>query len=205
MDVSLTISRSHNLGQVLETKWNDVASQLKSGKRIKIGIGLPALKGPKYEKFMDNLLSPCNKHDCYFIVQTRDDKPELLNYAQNKIDNEKILHFNEGIEDWFEFMGTLDFMVSTRIHGGMAAIGNEVPTIVLPTDLRILELVNAMKLTHIPFESAIRFKSLEDLMEMAKKDHDAFEVNRRNRLKDYKKMLEGVGLEIDPELEDIIA
>ena len=135
---------------------------------MKIGIGIPALKGSKYEQIMDSLLSPCDQHDCYFIVQT--DKLQLLSHAQDKVDQEKVLHFNEGIEDWFKFIRTIDFMVSTRIHGGMAALDNEIPTIIVPTDLRTLELENAMKLTHISFENTTNggFKSFEDLMEKSR-------------------------------------
>ena len=67
----------------------------------------------------------------------------------------KIFHFKEEVESWFEFVSKLDFFVSTRIHGGMAGISNGVPMIMIPTDLRILELVDAMKLPHISFEDAM--------------------------------------------------
>ena len=52
-------------------------------------------------------------------------------------------------------MHQLDFVVLTRIHGGMAGIANGIPTIIIPTDLQILELINAMKLPSLSFEDAM--------------------------------------------------
>ena len=186
-----------------------MASKLTSEHKMKIGIGLPTLilgRDPQYEEIIDTLLSVCEKHDCYFIVQAPYDKPQLLEYAGDKVDKEKVLHFSEGIEDWFEFMRTLDFVVSTRIHGGMAGIINDIPTIIIPTDYRILELVNAMVLPHISFDDAREkdFTSLAELMAATNKDFKRFEANRRNRLKEYKRMLESIDLEMDPALVDII-
>ena len=62
----------------------------------------------------------------------------------------------------------------------MAVILNGIPTIVIPTDMRILELVNAMKVPSISFEDAMNktFVSLLELMRAAKKDFIAFETNR---------------------------
>mmetsp|Transcript_27495 Transcript_27495/g.32089 ORF Transcript_27495/g.32089 Transcript_27495/m.32089 type:complete len:997 (-) Transcript_27495:203-3193(-) len=206
---SLSISRSPNLGQVLETKWNNVEANLKSGQSMRLGITLPAITpvdDPKYQKIVGMLFSLCEAHDCYFIMQARYDRPQLLKYAGDRINKEKILYFNEEVDGWFEFIRTLDFVVSTRIHGGMAGISNEVPTVIIPTDLRILELINAMVLPHISFEDAIGkdFTSLDEIMEAAGRDFTAFETNRRNRLKEYKRMLESIGVEMDPALIDII-
>eukprot|EP00957_Ditylum_brightwellii_P205401 15343727-Ditylum_brightwellii.AAC.1 len=206
---SLTISRNLDLGKDLETKWNKVAWHLAMGKyTMKIGIGLPAINpgNPQYGRIIDMLLSICEGHDCYFIAQMPEDRPNLLKYAQDKVDEEKLLHFWEDIESWFEFMSTLDFVVSTRIHGGMAGISSEIPTIIVPTDLRILELVNAMILPHISYEDAIEqnFTYLAELMVATNKDFNEFEINRRNRVKEYRRMLGSVGLEMDPALLDII-
>jgi len=205
---SLTISRAPDLGQVLETKWNNVVAKLASEHTLKVGIALPALKDSTdmYSKIVDMLLLVCKSHDCYFIAQAPNDKPQLLKHAKGKVDREKILHFREGVESWFKFIRSLDFVVSTRIHGGMAGIANDIPTIIVPTDFRILELVNAMKLPHISFEDATNrdYESLFDLITAAKKDFKEFERKRRNHLKEYKRILESAGLEMDPALLDII-
>ena len=88
----------------------------------------------------------------------------------------------------------------------MAGISNGIPTIVIPTDMRILELINAMKVPSISFEDAMNktFVSLLELMRAAKKDFIAFETNRIDRLIQYKHMIESVGLRMDPLLVDVL-
>eukprot|EP00591_Stephanopyxis_turris_P013918 CAMPEP_0195541510 /NCGR_PEP_ID=MMETSP0794_2-20130614/51125_1 /TAXON_ID=515487 /ORGANISM="Stephanopyxis turris, Strain CCMP 815" /LENGTH=615 /DNA_ID=CAMNT_0040675613 /DNA_START=101 /DNA_END=1948 /DNA_ORIENTATION=- len=206
---SLTISHTSNLGNVLKKKWNAIESLLTSNQTyLEIGITLPAFRlgGPNYEKVVGSLLSICKPHDCYFIAQAAYDREQLLKFTGNTIDKDKILWYRDGVEDWFKFVQSLDFLVSTRIHGGMAGIVNGVPTLIIPTDYRIMELVNAMKLPHISFEKATNttFGSLSQMMTVAKKDFVAFEANRRNHLKEYKHMLGSVGLEMDPALVKII-
>jgi len=208
---SLTISRAPDLGQVLETKWNDVVTKLKgSDEALKIGIGLPALfrnGDGRYERVVDMILSICEKHDCHYIAQAPYDKSQLISHAKGKVKEKKVFHFKEGVERWFEFMRGLDVVASTRIHGGMAGISNGIPTVIVPTDLRILELINAMELPHVPFEEAMKsnFTSLAQLMVAAEPDFKKFERNRRSRIKYYKGMLESIGLEMDPALVNIIS
>ncbi|KAL7528923.1 hypothetical protein ACHAWF_002764, partial [Thalassiosira exigua] len=156
---SLSISRERNLGSVLQSKWENVASKLSNVNEnvsLKIGVGLPALHNDRenYAKVMDMLLAVCKNHECHFIAQAPYDKDLLLRYASDNVDKEKVLYFREEVESWFEFARSLDFVLSTRIHGGMAGITQGVPTIIIPTDLRIFELVNAMKLPHIYFDDA---------------------------------------------------
>lgn len=211
---SLLISRSPDLGQVLENKWNSVASRLSNGKRLKIGMALPAIMRTRdtksYDTYVDLLLSICVDHECHFILQSGYDQGQFLKYAKMKgmtsITKQSTHHFKTGVENWFEFMPSLDFMVSCRIHGGMAAIVNNVPTIVIPHDYRIMELVNAMMLPHISIHDAtnMNVSSLEMLMAVANKDFKAFEANRRDLLREYKRMLESIGLEMDSQLLAIL-
>ena len=66
-----------------------------------------------------------------------------------------------------------------------------------------------MNLPHISLEDAQtkekEVTSLESLMNRTKKDFGKFEQNRLNRLRSYKRMLESVGLKMDPILLDIIS
>jgi polysaccharide pyruvyl transferase WcaK-like protein len=206
---SLSISREHNLGRVLESRWNDVDSKLANEKiNLKIGIALPAIPHDKikYAEVVDLLLAVCEKHDCHFIVQAPYDRNLLLKHAGDIVNETNIHHFSGGVETWFRFMDQLDFVVSTRIHGGMAGIINRIPTIIIPTDIRIFELINAMKLPHIDVGDAINKNatSLQALMGAAKKNFTEFEKNRVDSLRYYKRMLESVGLMMNPHLLDVI-
>ena len=165
-----------------------------------------AKKPKEYAKIIDMFLSVCKQHDCYFIYQMPYDS-QVETYAREKGEKIKKKYFREGVEDWFEFMRSLDFMVSTRIHGDMAAVANEVPSLLIATDLRIAELLNAMKLPHLSIDDDViknSSVSLNDLMTSAVKDFQEFEENRRHRLVSYRKMLQAVGLDLDPSLSSII-
>lgn len=197
------------MGRILESRWNDVESKLANEKvNLKIGIGLPAIVHDKikYAEVVNLLLAVCKKHDCHFIVHAPYDKNLLLKHAGDKVDETNIHHFSSGVETWFQFMDQLDFVVSTRIHGGMAGIINRIPSIIIPTDIRIFELINAMKLPHISIGDAINknVTSLQALMGATKKNFIEFEKNRVDYLRDYKRILESVGLMMDPLLLDVI-
>eukprot|EP00970_Alexandrium_tamarense_P016612 scaffold6940_cov211-Alexandrium_tamarense.AAC.3 len=88
----------------------------------------------------------------------------------------------------------------------MAGIAKGVPAVIIPTDFRILELVEAMKLPALAVDTIEkeRHSSLINIMEDAPFDHVAFEANRRQKIKEYKRILEDVGLEIDPSLSAIV-
>ena len=203
-----------NLGGVLEDKWNKVVQILKKGGRernsLKVALALPALQmmDEDYGPALDLLMSIFAQHDCYFILQSSYDRPQLNKYTNGSIDKSKILEFDDHVEPWFDFMKkSVDFVVSYRIHGAMAAISNEVPAIVIPTDFRILELVNAMKLPIIlPMENTKtkKYTSILDIIDDVSVNFDDFEQNRRDKLKQYKRILLDVGLEIDPALNAIL-
>lgn len=206
---SLSISRAQGLGAILEKGWKDAEASVRKNSSLKIGVALPAIRShdPNYHRVVGNLLSICEPHDCYFIMQAGYDRGQLLKFGGGRVDKSKVLWFRDGVEDWFEFMQGLDFLVSTRIHGGMAGVAVGVPTMVLPTDFRIMELVNAMKLPHIPFEdfSSTNYTSLDQMMKAATKDFVEFEANRLNRLREYHRLLTSVGLEMDPALVEIFS
>ena len=209
---SLAISRHANLGGALEYKWQDVLLRVKKGsKSLKVALALPALQSSHkdYDPAVDLLMSIFTQHDCYFIMQSDYDRGQLIRYAADRkiiISDSRILSFDDHVEPWFDFIKTMDFAVSFRIHGAMAAISNEIPAVVIPTDFRILELVNAMKLPLLPMEKTKekKYESLLDIINDVSVDFDEFEKNRRDKLKQYKRILEDVGLEIDPALNAIL-
>jgi drug/metabolite transporter (DMT)-like permease len=207
---SLTISRNTNLGNILKKKWQAVVLRLSRKEKVKLAIAVPAFQfaDVSYARVMEKLFSICKEHDCTFFMQANYDQSQLLKYAVDSVNEGQIVHFKEDVEVWFEFISKFDFMVSTRIHGGMSAIVNEVPTIILPTDYRIMELVNAMKLPHIPVDIVLgkepTFKSLMDVINSVEPNFDEFERTRLHHLIEYKIMLENIGLEMDPALVNII-
>eukprot|EP01082_Thalassiosira_pseudonana_P009744 g8670.t1 g8670 contig30:5647-7020(+) len=210
---SLTINRDLNLGATLKAKWNKVLESLRevnAARKIKVALTLPAIQMKTnyddYKMFVDVLLSLYRQHDSYFIMQSDYDEYQLKEYTKGEVDESRMLTFKHSVEPWFDFISKVDVVVSTRIHGGMAGIAKGVPAVIIPTDFRILELVEAMKLPALAVDTIEkeRHSSLINIMEDAPFDHVAFEANRRQKIKEYKRILEDVGLEIDPSLSAIV-
>lgn len=128
------------------------------------------------------------------------------------------------VESWLADASVqYDLCISFRIHGSMTFISSGVPTIAIPTDFRIMELVQAMKLPYIVPEllsqllnsyitnvnnndsNGMNTLLLSSLMENAKNTNfTMFEMNRRQKIQGWKDILEDAGLEMDPALFRII-
>lgn len=201
---SLTINRSPNLGYELYLKWETTLKRLMRGEKIKIGVALPA-SGEKKEtnEYNRQLISSFekiyrSKHDVYFIKQTEEDRKIA---SQIVSDNSHAISFDNA-EDWREFTGGLDVIISSRIHGGMSGIMAGTPVVIIPTDMRIMELVNAMTLPTLSLEKFLGLdpEDILTMLQLADPDFEAFESNRREKISKYKEMLNDFGLELDPQL-----
>jgi drug/metabolite transporter (DMT)-like permease len=208
---SLTISTLENLGATMDAKWKTTLKKLDNGETIKMALALPALsasmrhEGDKkralHKTVMDLFVNLAKHHDAIVVIQDGSDlhwleKWPLLKHAHNvSFDN---------AEQWFNLTSNVDLVLSGRIHGGMAGIASSAPTLVIPTDLRIRELVDAML---IPSLSAERINSDMDvatLLRLANVDFKAFEANRRQRILQYIGILREADLEMNPKLLEVV-
>ena len=100
----------------------------------------------------------------------------------------------------------IDFVISPRIHGSMAAIGAGTPVAVIPIDARIKELVDAMRIPHVDKEQFFKQKPyLKGFVKMTKyTDFDVFEANRVEKLATWKGVLAEANIEMDPKLLSIV-
>ena len=149
------------------------------------------------------LLGFCSKHNCEYIVQAECcDKKNVLNFIKRtkypiKIEDWRFRTFND-VHPWFQYLRWFDLVVSTRIHGAMAPTSSGVPAVVLPTDFRILEMIDAHQLPHLQPDEIDESLTLEDIMELAHVDFHKFEDNRRTKLRMWQNIIESAGLEINP-------
>lgn len=197
---SLTINRSPNLGHDLKSKWNKTLNKLKKRDKIKVGLTLPKLGLSKYTRHalmvhLEKIYKGNN--DAYFILQSPADRD-----LASKIARQANIIIFDNVEDWTAFTADLDILISFRIHGGMAGIIAGTPAVIVPTDIRILELVNVMRLPSISIKEFLKADpdNLVSLLQLVEPDFDAFENNRRNKITDYLGILKRVGLEMDPAL-----
>ena len=204
---TLLISRESNLGNTLKNKWKQVQKRLESNEMIKVAIALPAIAKTRYKEFkmvMDLLLGIHEKHDAIFVLQMPYDRLTLSTFLKNRTSVKAVVtkKYNNS-EEWIEDLSKVDLVVSTRIHGGMAGIAAGTPTVVIPTDFRILELVDAMMVPHLTMEQIAKEKvgNVGSILKHANyQDFKAFERNRRDKIRQWQEILDQVGLEMEPSL-----
>ena len=92
-----------------------------------------------------------------------------------------------------EFMPRLDFNFGTRFHGGVPPMLCGVPSLFLPTDARVLELVQYHNLPYIPYDS---FEGSMDMFELYEKiDFAQVLKGHKERFAKYVGFLETNGLQ----------
>ena len=219
---TLVLSRELDLGQTLHEKWKAVEAQSDKSK-VRIAMALPALNRLKdadnWNLLLDLLMTLHQQHEtAYFILQMPYDRVALKDYQRLHPEMTKtpLLKVFNNTEEWLDFMmGEVDVVVSTRIHGGMAGVSASIPSVVIPTDIRIQELVRAMHIPHLLLEDVSNIMKQDD----TKSDmlgrvlgkarfgdlKTTFEDNRRAKLKAWGDILTEAGLEMDPSLKRIVA
>lgn len=208
---SLTLSREPSLGKVLEKKWHSVINNIERGKKLDVVLVLPELNGEGFVGLgsaafsaITNLYANiCKRHTCSFVVQNEwTDKQYFLelDYAAEFVDESQFHLFSGEVDEWLDFVKEKDFVVSARIAGGMAGIATGVPSIIIPTDYRIEEAAEEMKVPIVTVKKIIerKYTAVIELMEDAEINFKDFEISRRDKISTYKGLINKSGLEMDP-------
>jgi hypothetical protein len=202
---SLTINTLPDLGSVLKDKWQKVLTRLSEKKHIVIAISPPANPADPLPKHMLRIFAKISEQfDAVLIRQSTRDSEALF----QEIGFKKMTMFDDNAEDWFKMMESVDLVLAGRIHGGMVSIATATPTVIIPTDFRIQELVDIMHLPTISAEDLPKDADapvdLLSLLNSAKVDFDEFEENRLKRIRQYKEVLGEAGVEMNPKHLSVI-
>jgi Polysaccharide pyruvyl transferase len=201
---SLTINTVANLGATMDQKWKTTLNKLADKERVKLVLALPATPGRYvHRKVMELFAKLAKVHEVVMILQSP--KQGELDIAKQlgMMEHTRAVEF-DNVEEWFNLTANADLVLSARIHGGMAGIAGGTPSIVIPMDWRIQELVDAMHIPSLPLERINSDMDLGMLLRQADVDFKAFEANRRERILQYIEILGEADLEINPKLLDVV-
>ena len=204
---SLAISTEPNLGAKLESNWKALLERVSRNERIKLGITIPKrIPTGEHQAVLEQLMRIAQQHESSIVLQTRND-PQLLEAVNETSANNRVIFDN--VEEWLNFTASCDLVLTPRIHSGMASLVSATPVVVISMDHRIDELVNAMlipKLSLPEFQNAVSKSGniLNNVLRSLRVDFALFEENRRKRLASYVKILNQVGLEMNPSLLNIV-
>jgi len=212
---SFTINRASNLGAILQNQWKRVVQKMEASESsLKIAIHLPQLErgGKFHERVYDILIKVYIDYDAIVVLQSNYDRPQLLKrFKKAGVDwNTSRIKFFVDVQAWMHELNQVDFVIGCRIHGTMAAVSAGTASLILPTDFRTLEMAQAMNLPSV-FGTELSALKVEtfNLPKLIKKvatnfDFDVFERTRRAAIETYRDMLQGMDLEIHPELLQVL-
>ena len=98
------------------------------------------------------------------------------------------------MQSLLDFMPTLGFDIGTRFHGGVGPILGGVPSLFMPTDARVQELVDYHELVHIPYDKVPQ--ELDLIRTFESFDFKAPLKNHAQRFNHYVDFLKGSGLSV---------
>uniref|UniRef100_A0A7S2YLZ2 Polysaccharide pyruvyl transferase domain-containing protein n=1 Tax=Entomoneis paludosa TaxID=265537 RepID=A0A7S2YLZ2_9STRA len=215
---TLFFSRALNLGKTLAQKWRAVQAKVQRGEKLNLVLTMPAFNPhvadplqAKHRDVMGKYLSRLDKtsKSSFWIKQMSFDDANLHVWEQQYNFTADWRQY-DNVDAWKHdiIAHNTDLVISTRIHGGMMGLASETPTIVIATDFRILELVEAMKIPHLTMDDVHdkgALKKVANVLKFARfQDFDAFEQNRRLRLQQWKDILATGNLELDPTMQRIL-
>jgi len=144
------------LGRELLAGFVKLSRRYQRRRLLRIGLALPGI--PSWHlmwsrsRVGDFILNTLNASvNNVAVVQTPSDEDWLRRNARKfnvSLLESQVARFY-GLRSWVRFVGQFDLFISWRIHGAMAALAAGVPTVVVPTDYRMLEMVQTMKLPHL--------------------------------------------------------
>lgn len=159
------------------------------------------LPSGRHKRVVQLFANVAANYDTTVIIQVEKDRARIEEMGVDV----KTKIFNN-VEEWFDFTASVDLILSARIHGGMAGIARSTPTVVIPTDLRIQELADTMKIPQLAFEQLKRVDptNLLSLQPLLTTDFAAFEENRRRLLNQWANILKEADLEVHPDLLQVL-
>lgn len=195
---SLMVSRDVRLGMTLESKFQAVSRRV-GDMSLRIAFNI---KGST--RFMEVFSALSKKYpNSVFYAQTTHDATRLQEYG---VPFERIRLFGN-IPDWVNSLRGMEMSFGGRIHGTMAALAAGIPAMVISVDHRVLELAEEMKIPTISSLNGLfhdEYKiDVAQIFADYKFDGSAFDQNRCELAKKYKRVFSQVELPLSPHVEAI--
>lgn len=134
------------------------------------------------ENVLGFLFSQMDRFPNHFCVEQNEAELRLLyngvRYVTNQKENFTLLpleithpllqenryKFFINVKTWFEFLGTMDLCMGSKLHGNVAGILSGCPTLFIPLDGRMRELVSYHNFPAVPYNCIKETDYLEDIL-----------------------------------------
>tara|TARA_B110000008_G_C16953774_1_gene557320 strand:+ start:362 stop:2434 length:2073 start_codon:yes stop_codon:yes gene_type:complete len=211
---SLLLNTDSSLGYKLQAQLQPILHTAEDStdneyleKTLKIGL---AIHTPLHETAASMMLTilNLNKNTRVFMSGIADfwqhkswkKQAHLKNITYDDVSSQFKYYYNNTL--WREELSKLDIFISGRIHQGMMAIAAGIPAIIIPNDMRILELCKIMKIPYV--EQISPKENLKSLLTKVSFNAQEFDKNRQYIVKLYKKSFDYFKLPMNPKVLSII-
>lgn len=213
---SLMLNHAPDLGRKMEDRTRAFVAKRDYSARVLVSMPwvatLPELMQVKVIEACARMLETFPNSKA--LLQTDTDF-ETLTWVQNVLGRnltaDRIIYYYD-VLPWQDAMRNgFDFVFATRIHGGMVAVSAAVPTLVLPTDYRIQELVQSMHLMTATLEQFDMFNGMPfdlfDLLASISKwfNGTSFDENRALKAKAYAEWFQRANMPVHPGILGLIS
>merc|ERR1719160_408694 len=145
------LSPNPHLGRDIQSKFqalHDNRSDL-TKKGLRIAISFTHGAGRAYRSLNKYLLNLLKQNPLSVVIaEDRDDMHFFDQAIAEGVSKDRIKAFAQ-YEDWFSFVQGCDLAFGARIHASMMAIAAGIPTVIVPVDNRVLEIVEVVHVPHI--------------------------------------------------------
>lgn len=111
----------------------------------------------------------------------------------NRLFTDDKIQFCVNVPSWLDLLKTVDFSIGTRIHGSIAAVLAGIPTFILATDTRMMELAKYHNIPYIETSNFDFSKMFRDLYEET--DFTTVNKGHKERYENFVKFLRENGLD----------
>lgn len=192
---SLLLNVQPNLGKILETKFRDVEKRAERGDRLRVGVAVHGQSRGPVHVLVDDMLERE-----YEVFQFSQDVASVEKFSHIYPHVESHIFFD--VETWVRTLADkVDFYIGERIHGSMAAVAAEVPTITVTVDARQREFTDCTRLARIDVRQAqhLADDGIVAFIHEGVKNFDGtrFDKNRANKASEYAKAFDAVGIQLN--------
>lgn len=176
------INAKSNLGDIIAKKFSTQIDKLNIGSCEISG-------GPKAIELEKTLIKSCVKSNGTYTIQAPfdafsgawDNNPVKFNNYFNRLtsDTDALLRSSlvfSSAQEWLAAIRSSSHSIGMRIHGTIAPLQAEVPSVCIPHDSRTTELARTLKLPHVQLEDAYNL-SIQDIIQKGQENFSASAYN----------------------------
>lgn len=206
---SLFLNKDLHLGRRLQDAYCGLPA-LSSTRQLRFAVGLPAgcLSAEQLTIALLRLVG--STPGSFVVVQDANDYTCIDRYGPKAKLSYRSVRYFYSVPAWAEALHEVDALVSARIHGSMMGLAVVKPVVVIATDMRILELAEAMRMPYIVMDvPALQATSIDTAGIWARMatsfDGAAFDANRYRIASLYRNMFDRIGMPLHPAVQGMAA